>query len=180
MDMKRRRCRKPRFRLLLTAVALLLLGAQVRPQDPVAQGPPQADAALKRAALAGHWTLYAYEEGTPPPPPPPFASQRPAQDQIPPLESVPRVNFRVEEGKIFGSAVFPEGILLTEENRDVTGRESVPLEELEFDGQVLKFAATVGGRRLEAELEAKGSRFFGKWKIPAEDTGGDLYLVRRR
>ncbi len=161
----------------IPAAGLLLWAAQ---QEPVQSGPPPDDLALRRAALAGHWTLHPFREGTPPPPPPPFYTQRSPDDRQPPLESVARVRFRVDAEAISGTAVFPEGIVLTDQNRDVTGRPGVELDDVSFDGTQLKFQATVEGKRLEAELEAKGSRFFGRWRVAGSEEAGDLYLVRRR
>ncbi len=165
------------FALMLAAS---LLGPVLWAQDPVQPAPAQADRALQRAVLAGNWALHPYQKGTPPPPPPVFSSQRSPGDTDAPLTAIARVRFRVQAGQITGTAVFPEGIVLREDNRDVTGRPEVELQEVEFDGKVLKFRATVEGKLLEAELQAQGSRFLGSWRIDEEDRGGDLYLVRRR
>ncbi len=154
---------------LLTITGPVLLGA----------GQAKPAAATTPAALVGPWALHPLDNEAPPPPPPPIYSSYKKNEA--PLETISRVVFSMEEGKLSGKAVFAKGIVLKEDNRDVTGQAEVDLRDIVYDGSALSFKAEVEGVSFEASLMPEGKRgdqFKGTWK--AGEQSGKLFLYRRK
>ncbi len=139
---------------------------------------PAASAGDSSELLTGAWAFYVIEaDSEPPPPPPVYASYRKNEA---PLEKIARAVFEKKDGKLHGKAVFAKGLIWGKDGGDVAGQPEVPLEDLSFDGKVLRFKATVEGKGFEGEASlqgARGDRFEGTWK--SGDRAGKLFLNKR-
>ena len=160
------------FTLFLVLVGTLL--AQQVPQ----QNKPLTDRELELLAVRGKWAMYPRDAGaTPPDPPPPNASYKDAA-KLKPFQTIPRLQVFLTEGRLFGEAVFPDGIVLTDENADVTGKEPVPVQGIAVQDGNLSFKVQVGSELIEAQLKLDRRRFMGTWKS-SSGRSGDLFLVKR-
>ncbi len=122
--------------------------------------------------------MYPRETGAAPPdPPPPNASYKDAA-KLKPFLTIPRLQVFLTEGRLFGEAVFPEGIVLTDQNGDVTGKEAVPIQDVQLQDGTFSFKVQVGAELIEAHLKLDRRRFLGTWKS-SSGKSGDLFLVKR-
>ncbi len=131
------------------------------------------------ASLVGAWALHPLDNEAPAPPPPPIYASYKKNEA--PLETISRVVFSMEDGKLSGKAVFAKGIVLNEDNRDVTGQPEVELTDIVYDGSTLSFKAEVEGVTFAGSLMPEGKRgdqFKGTWK--AGEQAGKLFLYRRK
>ncbi|MFQ5740140.1 MAG: hypothetical protein ACE5JX_14130 [Acidobacteriota bacterium] len=131
------------------------------------------------SAITGTWDLYPQAEGTSAPPPPPVYASYRTRKKLASGKSVPRVILKSENGRLSGTAVFPEGIVLTDDNRDVTGKPETDLRDPKFDGVQLIFRAQVGEEVVEARLKFEKGRFRGTWRVSKSGRTGPLFMVRR-
>jgi len=160
------------FTLLLVVVSTLF--SQQLPQ----QNKPLTDRELELLAVRGKWAMYPRDTGsTPPDPPPPNASYKDAA-KLKPFKTIPRVQIFLTEGRLFGEAVFPDGIVLTNENADVTGKEPVPVQGIQVQDGNLSFKVQIGSELIEAQLKLDRRRFIGTWQS-SSGRNGDLFLVKR-
>ncbi len=142
------------------------------------QNKPLTDRELELLAVRGKWAMYPRDAGaTPPDPPPPNASYKDAA-KLKPFQMIPRIQIFLTEGRLFGEAVFPDGIVLTEENADVTGKEPVPVQGIQVQDGNLSFKVQVGSELIEAQLKLERRRFMGTWQS-SSGRSGDLFLVKR-
>ncbi len=166
------------FRCLVLVVLFPVLAGIPVAQQVQQQSKPLTDRELELLAVRGKWAMYPRETGaTPPDPPPPNASYKDAA-KLKPFQTIPRLQVFLTEGRLFGEAVFPDGIVMTDENADVTGKEAVPVQGLAVQDGNLSFKAQVGSELIEAELKLDRRRFMGTWKSSA-GRSGDLFLVKR-
>ena len=162
---------------VLSILVLLLTGTLFSQQLPQ-QNKPLTDRELELLAVRGKWAMYPRDTGTTPPdPPPPNASYKDAA-KLKPFLTIPRVQIFLTEGRLFGEAVFPDGIVLTDENADVTGKEPVPVQGLQVQDGNLSFKVQVGSELIEAQLKLDRRRFMGTWKA-SSGRNGDLFMVKR-
>ena len=156
----------------------LTLGPALQAQAVQQQSKPLSDQELELLAVRGKWAMYPRESGaTPPDPPPPNASYKDAA-KLKPFQTIPRLQIFLTEGRLFGEAVFPDGIVLTDENADVTGKAAVPVQDLVSEKGNLSFRVQVGDELIEADLKLDRRRFLGTWKS-SSGRSGDLFLVKR-
>ncbi len=150
------------------------LPAQQVPQE----NRPLTDRELELLAVRGKWAMYPRATGAAPPdPPPPNASYKDAA-KLKPFLTIPRLQVFLTEGRLFGEAVFPEGIVLTDQNGDVTGKEAVPIRDVQLQDGTFSFKVQVGAELIEAHLKLDRRRFLGTWKS-SSGKSGDLFLVKR-
>ena len=156
---------------------LVLAGTLLAQQLPQ-QNKPLTDRELELLAVRGKWAMYPRDAGaTPPDPPPPNASYKDAA-KLKPFQTIPRLQIFLTEGRLFGEAVFPNGIVLTDENADVTGKEPVPIQGIAVEDGNLSFKVQVGSELIVAQLKLDRRRFLGTWKS-SSGRSGDLFLVKR-
>ena len=162
---------------LFLTLFLVLVGSLVAQQVPQ-ESKPLSDRDLELLAVRGEWAMYPRDTGaTPPDPPPPNASYKDAA-KLKPFQTIPRLQVFLTEGRLFGEAVFPDGIVLTDDNPDVTGKEPVPVQGLAVQDGNLSFKVQVGSELIEAQLKLERRRFLGTWKS-SSGRSGDLFLVKR-
>ena len=175
MSAMKRNARVTSFVLFtLLPVVVSALAAQQLPKG----NKPLTDRELELLAVRGKWALYSRDTGaTPPDPPPPNASYKDAA-KLKPFQTIPRVQIFLTEGRLFGEAVFPDGIVLTDENADVTGKEPVPIQAIQAQDGNLSFKVQVGSELIEAQLKLDRRRFMGTWQS-SSGRSGDLFMVKR-
>ena len=162
------------FVLFSVLLVVITLPAQQLPQE----NKPLTDRELELLAVRGKWAMYSRDTGaTPPDPPPPNASYKDAA-KLKPFQTIPRVQIFLTEGRLFGEAVFPDGIVLTDENADVTGKEPVPVQGIQVQDGNLSLKVQVGSELIEARLKLDRRRFLGTWRS-SSGRSGDLFMVKR-
>jgi len=164
------------LRSFLIIALLLTFGMATAPAQPAQSDPEQE---LRR--IIGSWALNPIAQAAPVPEPPPiYASYRKKGEAPPPaLETIPRVLLEIVEGKLTGKAVLPAAYPMTDENRDVTGKEPVVIDEVSFDAGELKFKVRQGEQTFEATGKLEGRVIKGSWTLSGSEKKGALYLHRR-
>ena len=143
--------------------------------------PSQSDPEQELRRILGSWALNPIAQEAPAPEPPPiYASYRkPGEAPPPALDTIPRVLFEMVEGKLAAKAVLPKAYPMTDENRDVTGKEPVAVDEVSFDGGELKFKVRQGEQTFEASGKLEGRVIKGSWTLTGTERKGALYMHRR-
>ena len=141
----------------------------------------QADPEQELRRIIGNWALNPIAEDAPAPKPPPiYASYRKKGEAPPPaLETIPRVFLELKEGKVVGKAVLPSAYPMTDENRDVSGKEAVDIADVSFEGGDLKFKVIQGNLTFEATGRLEGRVIKGNWSLAGSDKKGALFMHRR-
>lgn len=158
--------------LLASSLVLAFLAVDLSAQD------ASPDEKQMRRVI-GSWTLNPLASDAPEPTPPPiYASYRKKGEPAPPaLDTIPRILLEIQDGKLTGKGVLPKGLPMTDENRDVSGKEPVALEDLSFAGDQLTFKVHQGDEVFEASAKLEGRVLKGTWSLGSKK--GALFLHRR-